>query len=64
MEEIYMHTDRAWRWDGCSLPYSWVPMGGASAIFSDSQFFPAADGTWLMVDYMPDSGNWYIIEGV
>lgn len=42
--------------------------GGESSIFIDSQFFLAKDGTWLMVDWVPDSafsdrGKWYVTEG-
>lgn len=64
-EETYMDSDWARKWStGDSLPYSWAPMGGAVLVFDDSRFFPAKDGTWLMVDYMSDSGNWYVTEGV
>lgn len=37
---------------------------GVSDIFPDSQFFPAKDGTWLMVDWMSHSNEWYVTEGV
>jgi len=39
---------------------------GGSYVFRDSQFFPAKDGTWLMVDWIElESGraNWYVTEG-
>lgn len=32
---------------------------GCIDIFSDSQFFPAPDGSWVVVDYM-ESGDWYV----
>lgn len=37
---------------------------GMAMILAESQFFPAKDGTWLMVDYMPETGNWYVTEGI
>jgi hypothetical protein len=37
---------------------------GESSIFLDSQFLPARDGSWLMVDWIPDRGNWYVTEGI
>lgn len=39
---------------------------GKSRIFPESQFFPAKDGTWLMVDWVAiASGSyWYVTEGV
>lgn len=64
-EETYMDSDWTRKWStGDSSPDSWASIGGAVTVFDDSQFFPAKDGTWLMVDYMPDSGNWYVTEGV
>lgn len=36
-----------------------------SNIFPSSQFFPAKDGTWLMVDWMTTGvWYWYVTEGV
>ena len=32
---------------------------GEVHVFSDSQFFPAPDGSWVMVDYM-ESSDWYV----
>lgn len=32
---------------------------GEVNIFTNSQFFPAPDGSWVMVDYM-ETGNWYV----
>lgn len=37
---------------------------GVAVIFSDSQFFPAKDGTWLMVDWMGLTETWFVSEGV
>lgn len=39
---------------------------GESFVFEDSQFFPAKDGTWLMVDYVVTFNHtyWYVTEGV
>jgi hypothetical protein len=36
---------------------------GESLIFPFSQFFPARDGTWLMVDWMSHFDEWYVTEG-
>lgn len=40
---------------------------GALTIFSTAQFFPARDGSWLMVDWIRMSGglwSWYVAEGI
>lgn len=37
---------------------------GESAVFPDAQFFPAKDGTWLMVDWISEAHEWYVTEGV
>lgn len=63
-EDEYMKSYRAWKWDGLTCPALWNPFNDEALVFDDSQFFPARDGTWLMVDYIPESGNWYITEGV
>lgn len=36
---------------------------GESCIFDFSEFFVAKDGTWLMVDWMPDFDTWYVTMG-
>jgi len=62
-DETCIKVVKAWKWwDGDSVPYSWIPIGNESLVFSDSQFFPARDGSWLMVDWMSGSGNWYVTE--
>jgi len=62
-DETYVKVVKTWKWwDGDSVPYSWIPIGNESLVFSDSQFFPARDGSWLMVDWMSGSGNWYVTE--
>jgi len=33
---------------------------GETWIFSDSQFFPALDGTQIMVDWIPGAERWYV----
>ena len=38
------------------------PTNGESLIFADSQLLPAADGTWLMVDWFQSDGRWYVTE--